>query len=253
MPKTVVSIAGPDFLINGHRTYEQRTYNGMRIEGWLFNSRMVQGIFDDINPETRHSWDYPDSPWDPDRNTREFVAAMPEWRKRGLLGFTINLQGGSPHGYSEGEPQPWINSAFDEAGDLREAYVSRLMQILDRADELGMVPILGFFYFGQDRQLADENAVLNPCDRITEWLLDWHYTNVLIEINNEADVADLGVPGLHYHHDVLRPARAHELIRRVQERSEGRVGNPIGRLLVSVLNAYFRMGHDLPTGLLYRA
>jgi hypothetical protein len=38
-----------------------------------------QGIFDDLNPETRARWAYPDTKkWDPDRNTREFVAAMPQ-------------------------------------------------------------------------------------------------------------------------------------------------------------------------------
>jgi hypothetical protein len=81
MANTVVSITGPDFLINGNRTYGRRTYNGMRIEGLLFNSRMVQGIFDDLNPETRRFWDYPDGPWDPERNTREFVSAMPDPNK----------------------------------------------------------------------------------------------------------------------------------------------------------------------------
>jgi hypothetical protein len=55
---------------------------------------VVQGIFDDLNPETRSLWDYRDVPWDAERNTREFVAAMPEWRDHGLLSLTINLQGG---------------------------------------------------------------------------------------------------------------------------------------------------------------
>ena len=205
----------------------------MRVEGLLFNSRMVQGIFDDLNPATRRLWDYPDGPWDPERNSREFVAAMSKWREHGLLAFTINLQGGSPHGYSEGEPQPWINSAFDQAGDLRPDYMSRLAHILDRADELGMASILGLFYFGQDQHLADESAVLRASNAITEWLIDHHYANVLIEINNQADVADLGAPRLQYHHDILCPARVHEVIRRVQDRSEGSVPNPIGRLLVS--------------------
>jgi hypothetical protein len=36
---------------------------------------------------------------------------MPLWRAKGLLAFTINLQGGSPQGYSRS--QPWINSAFE--------------------------------------------------------------------------------------------------------------------------------------------
>ncbi len=118
MPNTVVSIIGREYLVNGRRTYEGRVHKGLRVEGLLFNSRMVQAIFDDLNPETRPLWDYPEGPWDPDRNTQEFVTAMPEWRRSGLLGFTINLQGGSPYGYSEGKPHPWINSAFDEIGDL---------------------------------------------------------------------------------------------------------------------------------------
>jgi hypothetical protein len=113
----------------------------------LLNARMVNSVFDDLNPETRTLWDYPDGPWDPERNTREFVAAMTEWRAHGLLSFTVNLQGGSPHGYSDdiGNPQPWINSAFGASGDLRPDYMARLRLVLDRADELGMATIVGLF------------------------------------------------------------------------------------------------------------
>ena len=35
----------------------------------------------------------------------EFRAAMPQGRAHGLLGPTLNLQGGSPEGYSA--EQPW--------------------------------------------------------------------------------------------------------------------------------------------------
>ena len=86
---TEVSIVGDQFFINGKPTYEGRTWNGHRIEGLLFNSRMVQGVFDDANPSTVKRWAYPDTgKWDADRNTREFVAAMPDWRRHGLLAFT---------------------------------------------------------------------------------------------------------------------------------------------------------------------
>src|SRR5262249_44361711 len=79
--KTEVSIRGDAFLINGKPTYAGRKWQGQRIEGLLFNARMVQGIFDDLNPKTRDNWAYPDTGrWDPERNTREFVAAMPQWR-----------------------------------------------------------------------------------------------------------------------------------------------------------------------------
>src|SRR4051794_33969179 len=82
--KTVVGIDGQAFTINGKPTYPRRTYNGIKIEGLLLNSRMVQGIFDDANPETCKMWAYSDGPFDAERNTSEFVAAMPLWRKHGL-------------------------------------------------------------------------------------------------------------------------------------------------------------------------
>jgi len=99
MKPTVVSIQGDKFFINGQLTYKGRSWNGYSIEGLLMNSRMVQGIFDDLNPETAGRWKYPDTQkWDANRNTDEFVKAMDSWYAKGLLAFTINLQGGSPLG-----------------------------------------------------------------------------------------------------------------------------------------------------------
>src|SRR6516164_7046403 len=86
--RTTIAIRGDKFLLNGRLTYAGRAWKGMKIEGLLLNSRMVQGVFDDANPETRSRWAYPDTgKWDPERNTREFIDAMPEWRKNGLLSF----------------------------------------------------------------------------------------------------------------------------------------------------------------------
>ena len=208
-PRTTVSIIGEDFQINGRPTYEGRTWRGHRIEGLLMNSRMVQGIFDDRNPETIQRWAYPDTGrWDAERNTREFIEAMPDWRRHGLLAFTLNLQGGSPQGYSK--EQPWHNSAFEPDGALRADYRARAARIINRADELGMIVILGFFYFGQDERLADEGAVLRAADAATDWLLENGWRNVLVEVNNECNVR--------YDHAVLQPARVHELIERVKAR-----------------------------------
>jgi hypothetical protein len=263
-----VTIRGDAFLINGRPTYAGRTFNGKRIEGLLMNVRVVQGIFDDLNPETASRWVYPDTKrWDPDRNTSEFTVAMAEWKRHGVLAFTINLQGGSP-GFAGGRgrgaaqagaaavpdaagrglpadaPQgergagnptqpggrgaggrgptgPQLeNSAIDPDGNLRPAYMARLQQILDKADELGMVAIVGYFYFGQDQRLKDEAAVQRAVLNATNWILDQGYRNVLVEVNNECNIA--------YDHDILKPPRVTELIALVQKQTRnGR------RLLVS--------------------
>lgn len=208
---TEVSIRGEQFFINGRPSYQGRNWQGRRIEGLLFNTRMVQGIFDDLNPETRSRWVYPDTKmWDADRNTREFIAAMPSWRGQGVLSFTINLQGGSPQGYSK--EQPWHNSAFDENGELRPDYMARLEKILDRADELGFVPIVGLFYFGQDQRLKDEAAVLRAVDNTIEWLFARDYRNALLEVNNECNIAK-------YDHEILKTERVHELIERIKAKT----------------------------------
>jgi len=230
-----VTIHRQAFYINGAPTYAGRTWQGRRIEGLLLNARMVQGIFDDLNPETRARWAYPDTGrWDPERNTREFIAAMPQWRAHGLLAFTINLQGGSPEGYSD--EQPWHNSALTEMGELRPEYMARLEPILDRADELGMVAILGVFYFGQDQRLQNEASVLRALDNAVRWVLDRDYRNVLIEVNNECDVR--------YDHGILQPERVHELIGRAKvHQREGR------RLLVGTSYG----GGTIPRGNVVRA
>ena len=211
--KTELSIDGDRFLINGRPTYEGRTWREMKIEGLLMNSRMVQGTFDDLNPETRGMWAYPDTKkWDPERNTREFLAAMPEWRRHGLLSFTISIQGGSPQGYSA--DQPWHNNGFNADGSLRRDYQRRMERILDRAGELGLAPIVGYFYFGQDQRLESDAAVRRAVREATTWLLRRGYRNLLVEIANECD-------NRKYEQPLIQAPRVHELIELAKSISVG--------------------------------
>jgi len=260
--RTQVTIRGDAFYINGRPTYAGRRYNGKRVEGLLMNVRVVQGIFDDLNPETATRWVYPDTGrWDPERNTNEFVAAMPEWKRHGVLAFTINLQGGTPGGFGgrgrgrgtadgaapapadapgrgsaaqppggapatapptpagvggraggRGPAGPMLeNTAVDPDGNLRPAYMARLERILNRADELGMVAIVGYFYFGQDQRLKDEDAVKRGVLNATNWIVDRGYTNVMVEINNECNLG--------YDHDILKPPRLPELFDLVRKQT----------------------------------
>ena len=218
--QTVLGIDGAGFTINGSPTYPGLEYRGWPIEGLLMNVRSVQATFDDLNPDTRDLWVYPDTGvWDPERNLAEFLSVLPEWHAAGLLAITVNLQGGSPEGYSR--IQPWDNSGFEPDGSLRPAYLDRLRRVLDRADELGMVVIVGLFYQGQDERLVDEEAVKRAVDNASVWLLDGGWRNVVVEIANECDVST-------YEHPIIGFDRCHELVERAQSHTrDGR------RLLVS--------------------
>lgn len=211
---TKVSIDGYMFTLNGEPTYPNRHWQGLKIEGLLMNSRMVQGVFDDENPKTRCRWAYPETgAWDPERNTREFVEAMTSWRNYGLLAFTVNLQGGSPEGYSK--EQPWHNSAFRPDGSMKTPYFERMAKILDETDRLGMVTIVGYFYFGQDWRLRDDVSVKKAALNATEWLLETNHENILVEVNNECDIR--------YTRDSLKAPNVHRLIDEVKSlRKDGR-------------------------------
>jgi hypothetical protein len=143
---------------------------------------------------------------------------MPAWKECGLLGLTVNFQGGRPapdfrdhHRPEEAKPNPeiYINSAFNRDGRVKEPYLKRMARALQRVDELGMVAIVGYFYFLQDGLLSDEEAVIRATENATNWLLGTGHKNLLIEINNECNVA-------HYDHAILKPPRVHELINLVK-------------------------------------
>jgi dienelactone hydrolase len=230
-PKTLVSIDSDQFRINGELTYRGRVWKGQKIEGLLMNSRMVQATFDDRNPETRLRWAYPDTKaWDANRNTQEFLDQMENWRKSGLLCMTVNLQGGSPEGYSR--TQPWHNSGINSDGSLEPKTMDRMKRVIQRADDLGMVLILGLYYFGQDQRIANEASVIAGVDNTIDWIVENRFTNLLIEINNECDAPV-------YDHDILKPGRVHELI----ERSKARSANAGLPLLVGTSYG----GNKIPT------
>jgi len=238
---TTVSIEGNAFCINGRPTYPGRVYKGSKVEGQLFTSRMVNCIVNDQNPETRGMWAYADGPWDPERNTSEFIAMLPVYRSHGLTSIAFNIQGGSPMGY--GWHQPWHTSGYTPAGRLLPDYRARLIRVLDAADKAGMVVVLGYFYISATPALADDAAVIRAVDEVTDIVCSGGYTNVMIEIGNEADIP-------RWAYDIIKPARSHELIQRVQSRSAGKVNTGVGRLLVSTS---FATGIAFPEKLLETA
>ncbi|HZB54110.1 MAG TPA: hypothetical protein VE527_10800, partial [Reyranella sp.] len=209
---TTISIANGGFAINGAPTYAGRSWKGHRIEGLLFNSRMANAIADDENPATRGAWSYADGDWDAERSTREFIAALPSYRAHGLLAVCINIQGGSPQGYSW--HQPWKIGGFTADGTIKPAWAARLDKVIKACDGLGMAVILGLFYGKQSPTLKDEAAVKAAVINTVDWLLQQNATNVLLEIGNEVDLPNVFV------HPIITAARCHELIELAKKRSQ---------------------------------
>ena len=207
-PQTLVGLDGEGWLVNGVATNP-----GTPAEGLLLNARMVQATFEDRNPDTVGLWAYPDgSPFDPQRQTDEFVAMVPVYAAHGLNAVTLSLQGGRPR---PGR-QVWRNGAFEPDGTLRPTYMARVARAIEALDAHGMVAILSFFYFGQDDEFDDEAAIVRAAEAATDWVLEQGFGNVLIEVVNEA-----GHPS--YVHEVFSAARVHELVTAVRARAGGRL------------------------------
>ena len=186
--KTNVTIDAENFMINGVITYSSSS--NKNVKGLLLNSRMIQGVFDDKNESTIQYWIYPDTKkWDPLRNTNEFVGNMSLWYSKGLLSFTVGLQGGGPIIQQQHHGQPWIVSAFDFiSGELDQKWTQRLKLILSKADEIGMVPIIQFFYTHQiTRYNYNNSAIYASMKSILDWLLAQNDgpSTYLIDVANE--------------------------------------------------------------------
>ena len=208
---TELTIRGKEFVLDGQPTYPGRAFEGHRIQGLLFNVRAVQATFDDANPETRKYWAYPDTGvWDPERNVREFCQALPTWRTYGVLGFTINFQGGGPL-YVPEIYQNYDNNGFTPEGKLKPAYADRVSCVLRHADELGMAVIVGLFYWVNLLKMQDEAAIWRAAHEALEFLAGTGRRNLLIEIANEIEVVAKRTP-----YDIFKPERQPEMIEKLR-------------------------------------
>jgi len=201
---TRIEIDGTRFLINGRPTCEGVIHRGRPVEGLLLNSRMIQAIFDDDCPETRPRWAYPDTgTWDPDRNTDEFCAHLPEYRSCGLLAVTVGLQGGGSV-YTPDVYDRYDNSAYRADGSFKQPYFDRLLRVIRAADEAGMVVIVNYFYWKHVQRIPDDGAIIAITERVTDWLLRTGFRNILVDVANEAN--------LWWKRPLFAPDRVHRLI-----------------------------------------
>jgi hypothetical protein len=94
MAKTNLTIQGEHFYINGQKVYSEIPGSRPEAHGLLMNARFIQGIFDDKADCSRYKRF--GRQFDPERNTDDLIAALPEWYRYGLRAFTVGFQGGGP-------------------------------------------------------------------------------------------------------------------------------------------------------------
>lgn len=110
--------------------------------------------------------------------TAELVSQLDVYALHGLNCISVFLMGNR-----FGDVKGYLPDAT-----LDPTYSKRLARIIEAADKLGMVVIVGCLYWEESKakydtwQQADaERAVKNTA----QWLADKHYTNVMIDVDNE--------------------------------------------------------------------
>jgi hypothetical protein len=130
------------------------------------------------------------------------------------LGFTINLQGGGAY-FAPDIYEHFDNNGFTPEGDLKPAYADRVARIVARADELGMVVIVGLFYCVHAKRMSVE-ALWRAADNALSFLESSGHENVLIEVANEVEVVLR-----HTGYEMFAPDRTHEMVRRLRDAHPG--------------------------------
>ena len=215
---THYEIKGRDFYINGKLTYSEVPNVNPNALGLLFNSRMIQGVFDDKNPANKGKYDRFGKVFDPDRNTQELIDALPEWYRYGLRAFTVGIQGGGPI-YSYEDWGCIQTGAFSSDGKTIDPDCwRRLSKLIKAADEIGMLVIVSYFYQAQFQYFDDDCAILEASKTATKALCELGCDNVIIEISNEYDTMNMHAKNtaLHRHENMAA------WIRKVREWCGGR-------------------------------
>jgi len=188
--RTIVTIRGGKFFINGAPTYSDLLGARPETLGLLWNQRMIQGIFDDAAGRSRYD-QLTMEHFDPEANTDALIEALPAWYAYGLRAITVGFQGGWPVTmFADASDMETIeNNPFGQDGDaLDPAYAARMERVIRAADELGMVVIVNIFYWAQAARLRDGKAITAALHRACAFLREHAYTNVIIDLANEYNI-----------------------------------------------------------------
>jgi hypothetical protein len=164
---------------------------GSLAEGALMNSRMANAIWDDAG------W----AAFDADKNTSNFIAALPTYASYGLNNVTVSLQGGKT-----GRGQS-VSTGINPNGSFDGAWMARLDRVLSAAVAKHMTVTVQGYYQSQDHRVIGDEAVKRSLVNIVKWIYARGYQDdVIFEVANEAN------PNLYSHHPILQRPNVHQAI-----------------------------------------
>ncbi len=171
------------------------TYSGgsfrRKVRGSLAMVRVTQALFDDEWLRERQ--------FDPDANTDRLIQQLATYKRHGVGGIVVGLQGGDP-GYSGesngvnrgasadlGENSGALVSAYNSDGTLKADWTARLDRLVDAADSQGLVVCLVLYQQDQDEALASPEAVVAGAVNVARHLIARDARNVIVDVADAWD------------------------------------------------------------------
>lgn len=196
------------------------TYGGSayrrKVRGSLALIRVAQGLFND---EWMRERDF-----DPDANTDGLIDQLDTYKRHGVSGIVVGLQGSNPfysmdaNGVARGssadlgERAGALVSAYRRDGSLKADWLLRLDRLIEAADKRGMIVCLILFQQDQDEALESTEAIANAASNIARHLIETDARNVIVDV---ADAWD--EPEGRWDHRRFIPRYVESLIRAVRD------------------------------------
>ena len=123
----------------------------------------------------------------PERNTDEFIAQLPGYRRHGVLAGhplpAVRRARAATPASTPGTPPPSPPAATCAPTTWRASRAP-----WTRSTRWAWWRSSGYFYFGQDEHILAEAGVRRAVQNATGWLLDAGHTNLLVDVVNECNV-----------------------------------------------------------------
>lgn len=208
------------YVRSGFGASWKQTYDGGRyrrkVRGSVAMVRVTQALFADEWLRERR--------FDPGANTDRLIEQLDFYKRHGVGGIVVSLQGADPGYASEvngvargpsadlGEKSGALVSAYRSDGSLKADWMVRLDRLIQAADRRGLIVCLVLFQQDQDEVLYSPQAILEAARNITRHLIERNARNVIVDV---ADAWD--EPEGRWDHRRFIPRYVENLIRAARE------------------------------------